>query len=155
MNVERARASDTDALVRLRLAYLREDNGVLSAEDADAVRQGLPGYFRAHLEKDLLVFVAREEGEIVSCAFLLLVEKPMSPAFINGKTGIVLNVYTQPAFRHRGYAKEVMARLIEEARAQGLYVLELKATEEGYPLYRSVGFAEDESKYRPMRLRNP
>ena len=28
----------------------------------------------------------------------------MSPAFINGKTGILLNVYTVPAFRHNGYA---------------------------------------------------
>ena len=26
-------------------------------------------------------------------------------------------------------------------------VIELKATEDGYPLYRSVGFTEDDSKY--------
>ena len=32
----------------------------------------------------------------------------MSPAFINGKTGTVLNVYTCPDYRHKGYARLIM-----------------------------------------------
>ena len=31
---------------------------------------------------------------------------------------------------------------------------ELKATEDGYPLYRSVGFEDDGSKYHIMRWKN-
>ena len=73
----------------------------------------------------------------------LIVEKPMSPAFINGRTGMVLNAYTCPSYRRRGCAKIIMEVL-----------LSVKATEDGYPLYRSVGFEDDGSKYHIMRWKN-
>ena len=92
MNVEKAVLEDTEALVSLRVSYLTEDRGSLDARDLAAVKRGLPGYFRAHLNRDLFVYVIRDGQTIVSCAFLLIVEKPMSPAFINGRTRMVLNV---------------------------------------------------------------
>ena len=91
---------------------------------------------------------------IVSCAFFLIVEKPMSPAFINGRTGMVLNVYTCPSYRRKGCAKMIMEALISEAKKMEIPVIELKATEDGYPLYRSVGFMEDDSKYHRMKWKN-
>ena len=45
----------------------------------------------------------------------LMVEKPLSPMFITGRTGTVLNVYTKPAYRHRGYAKKIMEKLLLDA----------------------------------------
>ena len=113
------------------------------------------GYFEKHLGRDLEVYVIRDGQAIVSCAFLLTVEKPMSPAFPNGCTGAVLNVYTLPAFRRRGYAKMIMAALTGGAKRMGLSVVELKATEAGYPLYRATGFSDSPSKYRLMKWTNP
>lgn len=150
MRVEKAGPADADALTEMRLAYLTEDFGGLEEEEASEIRKGLPSYFRRHLGRDLSVFVAREGEAIVTCAFLLMLEKPMSPAFRNGKTGMVLNVYTRPAFRRRGCARAVMAALMEEARERELSAVELKATEEGVPLYRFAGFTEDGSKYLRM-----
>ena len=85
---------------------------------------------------------------------MLIVEKPMSPAFINGRTGMVLNVYTCPSYRRKGCAKMIMETLLSEARKMEISVIELKATEDGYPLYRSVGFMEDDSKYHRMKWKN-
>lgn len=110
----------------------------------------LPKYFREHLNKDLSVYVIREDDIIVSCAFLLIVMKPMSPAFINGKTATVLNVYTRPAYRHRGYARKLMDAMIDDAKD----VIELKSTEDGYNLYRSVGFEDDHTKYHLMKWKD-
>ena len=104
--------------------------------------------------KDLFVYVIRDGQTIVSCAFLLTVEKPMSPAFINGKTGMVLNVYTCPSYRRKGCAKKIMEALLSEAKKMEISVIELKATEDGYPLYRSVGFVDDGSKYHRMKWKN-
>ena len=151
MHVERAAVRDIDGLVEARVAYLTEDFGSLDAHDEAAIREQLPGYFEAHLNRDLFCHVIRDGKMIVSCAFLLVVEKPMSPSFINGKTGTVLNVYTQPAYRRRGCARAVMEALLDDARAMGLCVVGLKATDDGYPLYRSVGFEDDASKYHNMR----
>ena len=154
MTVEKARTKDIEALVKMRLCYLIEDNGSLDAQDLEAIKRELPGYFQAHLGKDLFVYVIRDGQTIVSCAFLLTVEKPMSPAFINGKTGMVLNVYTCPSYRRKGYAKKIMEVLLSEAKKMEISVIELKATEDGYPLYRSVGFVDDGSRYHRMKWKN-
>lgn len=155
MNVEKAGIEDMAALVRLRLLYLTEDYGTLNHNDAETIRKGLPDYFRAHLGKDLLVYVIREEEETVSCAFLLVIEKPLSPAFFSGKTGMVLNVYTCPVFRKKGYAKSLMRALLNDAMVLGLSNVELKATDDAYPLYQAIGFSDDHTKYHLMKWVNP
>ncbi|MBR4446166.1 MAG: GNAT family N-acetyltransferase [Solobacterium sp.] len=154
MNAEKAGRQDVDALVKMRINYLSEDYGSLDAQDLSLIKRDLPGYFQTHLDRDLFVYVIRDDHTVVSCAFLLIVEKPMSPAFINGKTGIVLNVYTCPGYRRRGYAKKVMDALLCDAKNMNISAVELKATADGYSLYRSLGFADDQSKYSLMKWKN-
>lgn len=154
MAVEKASAADIDALARLRLEYLRENHGELDEKETEAIRSGLPGYFLATLNKELFAYVIREGQTIAACAFLLVSVKPMSPAFPNGRTGSVLNVYTRPAFRRRGYAKRIMETLLCDAEKMDLSLIELKATEAGYPLYKCVGFRDEEEKYLPMEWEN-
>ena len=72
------------------LIYLQEDLGEITDTDLELIKSSLPSYYEKHLNNDLLVYVARDEDDIVSCAFLLIVEKPMSPSFITGKTGTVV-----------------------------------------------------------------
>ena len=151
MIIDKASEKEIDELVELRLAYLQEDLGAISEQDMQCLQAALPQYFRNHLNRDLMSYVAREAEEIVTCAFLLIVEKPMSPMFITGKTGTVLNVYTKPEYRKKGYAKQLMNALLEDAKANELSVIELKATEDGYHLYKSVGFEDVVSKYHTMR----
>lgn len=98
---------DINMLTDLRLAYLQEDLGVIT--DKELIQESLPGYYEEYLNKDFMVYVARDDENIVSCAFLLIVEKPMSPSFITGKTGTVLNVYTKQEYRNKGYAKKCFA----------------------------------------------
>lgn len=125
MMIEKATMQDIEQLTQLRLAYLMEDHGELN----------------------------ENEQEIVACVWLLVVEKPMSPAFINGKTGTVLNVYTKPKHRCKGYGKQVMNMLLRDAVNMELSVVELKATEAGYSLYQSIGFKDVVSSYHQMEWR--
>lgn len=151
MTVENAGKADIIPLTELRLAYLKEDHGELSEDVIRKIRRDLPDYFRRNLNQNIFCYLIRDKEEIVSCAFLLVVEKPMSPTFINGRTGTVLNVYTAPAYRHKGYAKKIMEKLLSDAAEKKLSVVELKSTEEGYHLYQSVGFTDEVSKYHPMK----
>lgn len=150
MIFEKATIKDINGLTDLRLAYLQEELGVIT--DKELIQESLPGYYEKHLNKDLMVYVARDEEDIVSCAFLLIVEKPMSPSFITGKTGTVLNVYTKPEYRNKGYAKKLMTMMLEDATAQDVSVIELKSTEDGYLLYKSVGFEDVVVKYHNMKI---
>ena len=150
MIFEKATIKDINGLTDLRLAYLQEDLGVIT--DKELIQESLPGYYEKHLNKDLMVYVARDDEDIVACAFLLIVEKPMSPSFITGKTGTVLNVYTKPEYRNKGYAKKLMTMMLEDATAQDVSVIELKSTEDGYLLYKSVGFEDVVAKYHNMKI---
>ncbi len=152
MIYEKATAKDIPLLADLRIAYLQEDLGAITEDDLQKLQASLPGYYEKHLNKDLMVYVAREEGTIVSCAFLLIVEKPMSPAFITGKTGTVLNVYTRKEYRRKGHAKKLMILMLEDATTQEVSVIELKATEDGYPLYKSIGFEDVGTQYHNMKI---
>lgn len=152
MVFEKATIQDINVLTDLRIAYLQEDLGTITDEDMNSIRTMLPVYYEKNLNKNLMVYVVRKDEDIISCAFLLIVEKPMSPSFITGKTGIVLNVYTKPEYRKKGYAKKIMTMLLEDATVQGVSVIELKATEDGHSLYKSVGFKDVVSKYHNMKI---
>lgn len=148
----KATENEINELTELRIAYLQEDFGSISESDLQRMKAALPQYFREHLNRDLMVYLAKDGNEISACAFLLVVEKPMSPAFLTGKTGTVLNVYTKPEHRKKGYARRLMNDLLADAGNLGLSVVELKATEDGYHLYQSVGFEDVVSKYHAMRF---
>lgn len=148
---DRAGSEDLPALAQLRLCYLREDLGPLPPEQEAALRLRLTQWFPAHLDRDCFAWTAREDGTVLACCVLAIAEKPPSPAFPRGKTGSVLNVYTRPEHRRRGLARRLMELLLREAAAMELDYVELKATEAGYPLYRSLGFLEECSHYRLMK----
>ena len=147
MDFFRASAEDIDMLVKARHSYLLTDFESVP----ESVTEGLPGYFKEHLNRELFAYVCTENGELVGSAFLLVTEKPPSPAFPSGKVGSVLNVYTAPGYRRRGVAKTLMGMLISDAEEMRLDHIELKATDDGYPLYKSLGFTDEHSHYRDMR----
>ncbi len=45
----------------------------------------------------------------------------------------------------------LMNAMIADAKELNIDVIELKATADGYDLYRSVGFEDDRSKYHLMK----
>jgi GNAT superfamily N-acetyltransferase len=53
---------------------------------------------------------------------------------------VVQNVYTDPAWRKRGVARALMAVVMQWASERSLDRLVLHASEEGRPLYVSLGF---------------
>ena len=56
---------DIDALVKMRLEYLLEANGYINDSDITAIKRDLPGYYTAHLNRDLFAYVVREGQTIV------------------------------------------------------------------------------------------
>ena len=147
MDFTRAGFGDIDMLVKARQSYLLTDFDTVP----ESVVAALPDYFEKHLNKELFAFLCTENGKLVGSAFLLVTAKPPSPAFPSGKVGSVLNVYTAPEYRRRGVAKTLMGMLIDEAEKMRLDHIELKATDDGYPLYKALGFADEHSHYRDMR----
>lgn len=117
----KATMEDIDQLTELRLAYLEEDHGGLEEKDIEIIKRNLPDYFIRNLNKNIYGYIARNDREIIACALLLVIEKPMSPAFITGRTGTVLNVYTKSGYRHNGHARQVMNMLMEDVSDMAIW----------------------------------
>ena len=153
MVFDTANLDDIDELVRLRIAYMIDDFGQISDYERECMEKQLPDYFKRRLNKELIAFVARDEGRLVAAAYLLIIEKPANPFLPNGYDGEVLSVYTEEEYRNRGICSELINNMIEYARENKLCRVELMATDEGYPIYKKLGFEDKKQKYKDMRLK--
>ncbi len=147
-----ATKNDIAELVRLRIAYIMEDYGSISEDDRKAMEKHLPDYFERKLGTELIAFVAREEERLVAAVYLLIEEKPANPSFPNGLVGEVLSVFTEKEYRGQGISTRLMSDLIECAKEKKLCRIDLKATDDGYGLYKRLGFEDNAQKYRDMRM---
>lgn len=145
-----ATKDDINELIRLRIAYMMDDFGSVSEDERIALEKQLPDYFSRKLGSELIAFVARDENRIVSVAYLLIIEMPANLLLLNGIYGDVLNVYTEPEYRGKGLATSLMNNLIEYGKKAGLGRIDLMATDDGYPIYKKVGFEDKELKYKDM-----
>ena len=147
-----ANKDDIPELIRLRFAYIIDDYGSISESEHQAMEEQLPDYFERRLGKELIAFVARAEGRLVAAAYLLIIEKPANPSMPNGLVSEVFNVFTEREYRCKGISTRLMNDMIAYAREKRLCHIDLKATDEGYSLYKKLGFEDTNQKYKDMRL---
>lgn len=142
MEIRTASTEDIELLIRFRFAYINDDMGPLSKEQTDKLNKQLPDYFRRHIGKDFTAYIAEENGSPAAVIFYITVERPANTHFLNGKTALLMNVYTMEEFRRRGLATAILRRIISDAREQGVTCIDLSATKMGKPLYLKNGFIE-------------
>ena len=145
--VRRATVADVDVLVDLRFAFVTEfapDEG-----DDDPARVSVAEYLRRALpSEEFIAWVVEEGGEVVATGGMVVYERMMrSKGAGVGLEGYILNVYTLPSHRRRGYALRMMEELLGCASERGIR-LTLLATDDGRPLYEKLGFTNDERTYR-------
>lgn len=150
-----AQVGDIEALVTLRLDFFKESpDWVMSEKQLEDITAQLYRYYETHLNRDFFAALAVEGEEIAAVSFLVLQEKPANINFPTGKTGIILNVLTYPAYRRKGYASATLMMLIEKARQEHASYLELHATKAGKAVYKKLGFTNTDLGTRTaMRLR--
>lgn len=153
MVIRKAGIKDINELIKIRIAYLKEDYGNISLEQIEQLKKQLKEYYVNHIDRDMIAYIAEENSEIISSVFLVVIEKPANPTFISGKIGNILNVYTKTEYRKKGIAGQLLKLAINDAREMKLSYLELKSTEAGYNLYKELGFEEEHSDYIQMKFK--
>ena len=148
-----ANKDDIAELVRLRILYMIDDFGSITDAEREGMEKQLPDYFQRKLGTELIAFVARAEGRLVAAAYLLIMEKPANPFFPNGMDSEVLSVYTEEEYRGKGICTQLMKNMIAYAKEHELSRIDLVATEDGYPIYKKLGFEDRVQKYIDMRMK--
>ena len=80
------------------------------------------------------------DGRVVAGGGVAIIPWSGSPEDPAPRRGWVQNVYTEPGFRHRGIARQVMETIVAWCRAEGFHAVSLHASAFGRPLYESMGF---------------
>src|SRR4051794_2436412 len=118
LDIRFATAGDVESLVSLRVAFLAEVSG---ADTADAaLLAALRRYFAAAVPAgEFVAAVAEHDGRVVASSGMVYHRHPPSPGNLAGCEAYVMNMYTLPAWRGRGLATALLARLVDVARAGG------------------------------------
>ena len=154
MHFGEATLEDLDNLIQIRIDFLEDAGGSLSADMEKTLRTQLSAYIPRHLNRDLFIFTAKDDGRIISTIFLSLVEKIPNTEYPNGITGIVHNVYTYPSYRKAGTATALLQQMVQKARHLDISAIDLIATKEGRPLYEKAGFCTIKETYMRLSLIN-
>ena len=73
------------------------------------------------------------------------VEKPPYFGCPSGKIGLISSMFTNPNYRRRGIAKELLNKVVEEAKAYGCGCVQITASDMGVKLYSAYGFVHNKN----------
>lgn len=162
--VRRATVADAGVITRHRVEMFK-DMGVLPPQLGEVLATETVRYLEEAMPNEEYVgWLAASSGrpeEIVAGAGLqrrrVLPHPQAGPGGIglaDGRQGIVLNVFTERAFRCRGLAELLMRHVIAWAERSGLETLVLHTSDEGRRLYERLGFVPtNEMRYTGSLVR--
>ncbi|MCR5384824.1 MAG: GNAT family N-acetyltransferase [Saccharofermentans sp.] len=128
---------DLDVFIKMRIIQLREEG---ATEDIDLV-PALKDYYHRHLSDGTFVsWLAMDGDKIIGTSGMSFVEKPPYFSCPTGRLGLLSSMFTDPEYRRMGIAKELLGRVVEEARAYGCGAVQITASDMGVKLYTAFGF---------------
>jgi GNAT superfamily N-acetyltransferase len=142
--VRSATLADAGVLVRHRIAMFTDMGVPLDAEELDPAFRGwlaemMPaGTYRAWLAETA-------GGEVAGGGGITILPWPPGPRYAGDRLAYVYNVYTEPAHRRRGLARQIMDTIHAWCRDEGITSMALNASRDGKPLYEAMGYAESPS----------
>lgn len=136
----RAAEGDVETLISMRIRQLREEG---AKEDMD-LRPALRDYYLRHFSDGTFVsWIALDGERVIATSGMSFVEKPPYYGCPDGRLGLLSGMYTVPEFRRQGIARELLRRVVQEARAYGCGSVQITASDAGVLLYTAFGFEKN------------
>ena len=133
-------SGDLDTFIQMRISQLREEG---ATEDID-LAPSLKDYYVRHMADGTFVsWLAMDQDRIVGTSGMSFVEKPPYFGCPSGRIGLLSSMYTDPRYRRMGIAKELLSRVVDEARAYGCGTVQITASDMGVLLYADFGFVKN------------
>ncbi|MBO4414918.1 MAG: GNAT family N-acetyltransferase [Lachnospiraceae bacterium] len=135
--------AELGTFVNMRISQLTEEYESAGREVPKNVdlKQALFDHYHKHMADGTFVsWLAMDGDTIVGTSGMSFVEKPPYFTCPSGKLGLLSSMFTDPAYRRMGIAKELLDRVIGEARIYGCGSVHITASEMGVELYTSYGF---------------
>jgi GNAT superfamily N-acetyltransferase len=140
VNLRKATVADLPVVMHHRRAMF-EEMKYGDAASVDAMAATSEPFFKQKIEEgEYHGWLIESEGEVISGGGIVILEYQSQPLDPRSTRAYVVNMYTEPAYRRQGLARELMSVMIDWSREQGMKLLFLHASKDGRPLYESLGF---------------
>ena len=126
--------------IEMRINQLREEG---AKEEID-LHPALLDYYNRHMADGTFVSWLALDGEkIIGTSGMSFVKQPPYLCCPSGKMGLLSSMYTDPNYRRKGIAKELLSCVVEEARKYGCGTVQITASDMGVLLYTNFGFVKN------------
>ena len=115
---------ELDTFIQMRINQLREEG---ATEDIDLV-PALKDYYKRHMADGTFVsWLAMDGDKIIGTSGMSFVEKPPYFGCPSGRIGLLSSMFTNPNYRRKGIAKELLSKVINEAREYSCGTVQITA----------------------------
>lgn len=142
MKIEYRRLTENelDTFIDMRIKQLREEG---AKEDINLV-PALKGYYTRHMADCTFVsWLAFDGDDIIGTSGMSFVEKPPYFGCPSGRIGLLSSMFTNPNYRRKGIAKELLSRVVNDAKDYGCGTIQITASDMGVKLYTDFGFVHN------------
>ena len=139
MKIEYRRLTEKEitTFIGMRIQQLREEGAKEEIDLVPALRE----YYMRHMADGTFVSWLAWDGEnIIGTSGMSFVEKPPYFGCPSGKMGLLSSMYTNPKYRRMGIARELLSRVVNDARENGCGTIQITASDMGVKLYADFGF---------------
>lgn len=139
MKIEYRRLTEKEitTFIGMRIQQLREEGAKEEIDLVPALRE----YYMRHMADGTFVSWLAWDGEnIIGTSGRSFVEKPPYFGCPSGKMGLLSSMYTNPKYRRMGIARELLSRVVNDAREYGCGTIQITASDMGVKLYADFGF---------------
>lgn len=131
---------DLEVFIDMRIHQLREEG---ATEDID-LKPALQDYYHRHMADGTFVaWLAIDEEQIIGTSGMSFVEKPPYFGCPSGRIGLLSSMFTSKEYRRQGIAKELLTRVVNEAKVYGCGTVQITASDMGVLLYTDFGFVRN------------
>ena len=132
--------ADLQTFIEMRITQLVEEG---ATQDFD-LRPNLLDYYNRHLADGTFVSWLAVDGEkIVGTSGMSFVEKPPYFSCPSGRIGLVSSMFTDKNYRRMGIARELLSRVVSDAKDYGCGCVQITASDMGVLLYTNFGFVKN------------
>lgn len=131
---------ELEVFIDMRIHQLREEG---ATEDID-LKPALQDYYHRHMaDRTFVAWLAVDGERIIGTSGMSFVEKPPYFGCPSGRIGLLSSMFTSKEYRRQGIAKELLTRVVNEAKAYGCGTVQITASNMGVLLYTDFGFVKN------------
>lgn len=144
LTIRLAGPGDAATIAHHRAAMFQDMGRLASIAEYELLREASEQWLAGALENRQYTGWLIEDGtEIVAGGGILVRELiPIPGCYKTGRWAYIMNVYTRPAYRRRGLARRLLQTMLDWCAEQKMDQVTLIASDEGRPLYESLGFRQ-------------